>query len=231
MKKFAIVLMILCLALTGSEVVYGQGSADLEIPDNQSSVFVSQEYDSEIEINYLSEQLKEHAESHFSKTGKKITWAICSLCNHSRIQFYVFYDRGTAAYLELINSIDEDIDFIQFGGLLDIDKLDDTKEAFKNDCVKAALDAVIPVNVNENSSKAYEGIKNSNSPVYWSVKENSELKVFTLEVAVGKYVINLGDTLSVIALRNNTTVERILKKNSNITNADVIFAGDYLVIK
>jgi|14BtaG_2_1085337.scaffolds.fasta_scaffold24496_2 LysM repeat protein len=43
------------------------------------------------------------------------------------------------------------------------------------------------------------------------------------------YIIQKGDTLSEIAQRNNTTVAELVDKN-NITNPDMIYAGDTLVV-
>lgn len=76
----------------------------------------------------------------------------------------------------------------------------------------------------------YDKLTNSNIPIYWNIEE-SNTDVFTLEVAVGKYVIQPGDTLSEIALKFGTSVEKLLDDNQNITNPDLIYAYDYLVIK
>jgi LysM repeat protein len=45
-----------------------------------------------------------------------------------------------------------------------------------------------------------------------------------------EYVIQSGDTLSEIAAANNTTIEHLMAVNPNITDPDVIFAGDNLTI-
>ena len=76
----------------------------------------------------------------------------------------------------------------------------------------------------------YDKLTNSNIPIYWNIEE-SDTDVFTLTVAVGKYVIQPGDTLSEIALKFGTSVEKLLDDNQNITNTDLIYAYDYLVIK
>ena len=61
----------------------------------------------------------------------------------------------------------------------------------------------------------YDKLNNSNIPIYWNIEE-SDTDVFAIEVAVGKYVIQLGDTLSRIALRYDTSVEKLLEDNKNI---------------
>jgi len=47
----------------------------------------------------------------------------------------------------------------------------------------------------------------------------------------GSYTIAAGDTLSKIALRYATTVAELMSKNSNITDAGKIYAGDTIVIE
>ncbi|MCI8641659.1 MAG: LysM peptidoglycan-binding domain-containing protein [Clostridia bacterium] len=57
------------------------------------------------------------------------------------------------------------------------------------------------------------------------------MDTYILEVAIGKYVINRGDSLSKIAWKNHTTVERLLELNSNIIDPNMIYHGEYLVVK
>lgn len=230
MKKFFATLIVVCFVMVGGSKVYALSPADIAITDNQYRVFVSEVYDvSEVSLEYVNEYVETFAKSYFTTTGEKLTWAVCSLCNHSKLQFYVFYDKKAEAYQELINQIDESVDFIQFGTLQDNALLDNTKEAFEDDSVKAALNAIIPID--NDSKKPYESIKKHNLPIYWNIKEDDMEEVYTLEVAVCKYEIKEGDSLSKIAQQHRTTVKRILEKNSNILDSDMIYAGDYLVIK
>lgn len=222
MKKILATLLFLVICFINSTEVYATAYERYSI---------SEVYDaSGVDFNYISNFLDEHAKSHVSKTGEKITWAIISLDNRQSLQFAIFYDANTDMYKELVNSVDDSIDFIQFGVVQNSELLDYTEAAFKEDSIKAALNAIMPIGVG-NIEKNYEEIKEHKIPIYWSIKESNELGVYTLEVAIGKYVINRGDTLSTIALRNHTTVERLLEKNSNISNPNLIYAGDYLVIK
>ena len=69
-----------------------------------------------------------------------------------------------------------------------------------------------------------------NQPIYWHT-EDVDADKFLLEVAVGKYVIEPGDCLSVIAERFNTSVEQLMADNQNIVDPDLIYAGDFLVVK
>ena len=55
-------------------------------------------------------------------------------------------------------------------------------------------------------------------------------KFYTVEVAIGKYVIQQGDTLSKIAEQFDTSVDEIMEKNKNIENPDLIYSGNYLCI-
>lgn len=230
MKKFFATLIVLCFMIGSNNVVYALTPTNLETGVRYEGAFVSEVQDV-IEVNFddIANFLRYHAEFHFKMTGEKIVWAICSLDKHRSLQFYIFYNKNAEAYQELINQIDEHVDFIQFGSIWEIDKLDNTREAFEEDKIRAALNTIVPIG--NDSEKSYETIKKYNIPIYWSVKESNDLGIFTLDVAIGKYVINLGDSLSKIALRNHTTIGRLLENNSNISNPDVIFAGDYLVIK
>lgn len=250
MKKIFATLVVVCFTLIGSSNVYALTPADLEAND-ENRVFVSEVYEIfEVpSFDYVAEGLQTYAKLHFNATGEKITWAVCSLNHHTALQFYIFYDKGAEEYEELISRIDNSIDFIQFGTLQDISLLESTKVAFENDSLKATLNAIMPISSSNrdgeiwkqgngeniifhlkfDEEKLYEQIKTHNIPIYWDIKENDE--TYSLEVAVGKYVIKTGDTLSEIALEHTITIERLLHKNSNITNPDLIYAGDYLIIK
>lgn len=67
-------------------------------------------------------------------------------------------------------------------------------------------------------------------PIYWHT-EDVDADKFLVEVAVGKYVIEPGDCLSVLAERFGTTVEQLMADNQNIVDPDLIYAGDFLVVK
>lgn len=224
MKKILATFLVVCFMIISSSNVYALNPADAAIT-NQYGFFTSEVYDiSEVSFKEIDEYLENFAKEYFMETGEKITWAICSLSNHRKLKFYVFFDKKVEAYQELINAID--VDFIQFETLQDKELLDDTKEAFEEDSVKAALDTVLPI---DNDLKPYEDL--SHLPVYWCIKEEINMDTYILEVAIGKYVINRGDSLSKIAWKNHTTVERLLELNSNIIDPNMIYHGEYLVVK
>lgn len=230
MKKIFATLIVLCFVMVGSSNIYAITPTDLETGVKYNRVFVSEVQEvTEVNFDDIVEFLRYHAEFHFKMTGEKIVWTICSLDNHKSIQYCIFYDKKAETYQELINQINESVDFIQFGILQDNALLDTTKDEFKEDSVKAALNAIIPID--NDSKKPYESIKKYNLPIYWNIKEGDMEEVYTLEIAVCKYEIKPGDTLSEIAQQHKTTVKRILEKNSNILDPDVIYAGDYLVVK
>lgn len=235
MKKLLSTLIAVCYTLLiSTSTVYAFTPADLaplEETQNRvhdSAVYAISEFSS---FDYVSNVLSKYAQREFETTEKKPTWAIRSLNNHQDLQFHIFYDKKPSEkYEKLINCIDESCDFVQIGGLLDTSVLKDTKEAFESDPVEAALNAIIPIDASANKEKVYTELRSHNIPIYWEITENSS-DVFTLEVAIGKYVIQPGDTLSKIALNYQTTVEKLLEDNVNITNPDLIYAGDYIVIK
>lgn len=234
MKKIFATLIAVCFTLLiSSSTVYAFTPADLAQPKEtqnraqDSAVYAISEFPS---FDYVSNVLSKYAQKEFETTGEKPTWAIRSLNNHQDLQFHIFYDKTSEKYEKLINCIDESCDFVQIGGLLDTSVLKDAKEAFESDPVEAALNAILPIDASTNKEKVYTELRSHNIPIYWEITENSS-DVFTLEVAIGKYVIQPGDTLSEIALNYQTTVDKLLADNSNITNPDLIYAGDYLVIK
>lgn len=173
----------------------------------------------------ISEFLEAFAEKWFANTGKRIVWAICSLNNHKNVQFHIFYGDDEERYDELIRS---ECDFIQVGGIKDIAFLQLAKEAIEEDEIKSALSAIASSSLLYDKEKCADIISN-NIPVYFEINESE--KYFSLQVAIGKYEIKQGDTLSEIAVMYQTTVEELLRQNSNISNPDLIYAGDYLVIK
>lgn len=88
----------------------------------------------------------------------------------------------------------------------------------------------IPIDEIDEDDGLYNALKEKNIPIYWNIeKENADM--FSIEVAVGKYIIQPGDTLSDIALKYDTSVQKLLNDNKNIANPDLIYAYDYLIIK
>ena len=47
---------------------------------------------------------------------------------------------------------------------------------------------------------------------------------------MANYTVKSGDTLSGIASKNNTTVANLLSLNPDITNADLIYVGQVIVV-
>ena len=98
------------------------------------------------------------------------------------------------------------------------------EEAFKTDPQKAVKDVL------SSAEEEFTVEIDSAQPIYWHTEDVNTDK-FLLEVAVGKYVIEPGDCLSVLAERFGTTVEQLMADNQNIENPDLIYAGDFLVVK
>lgn len=231
MKKFMATIIVCFTLLISGCNVYALTPADITQPEeNQNRVQHSGVYKISgfTNFDYISDCLESFAIKKLETTGKKIIWVLCSLNNHQDIQYHIIYDKNTEEYEEVCS--DESYDFIQIGSLMDISVLKVTKEEFEKDPLKATLNFIIPIDASADEEKLYEQLKSHNIPIYWEITQNSS-DVFTLEVAIGKYVIQPGDTLSKIALNYQTTVGKLLEDNSNITNSDLIYAGDYLVIK
>lgn len=232
MKKILTTVVVCFVVLISSNTVYAFTPADItpKYYDVKNRIQYSDVYEiSQIpDFDYIANLLEKNAIQHFKNTREKRNWAICSLNSHKNLQFYIFY-KESEGYKKIEKSIDESWDFVQVGGIIDKSDLEATREAFEKNPRKAALDAIIPASADINKKELYKSFKR-NIPIYWNIKEHNS-GIATLEVAIGRYVIRNRDTLSEIAMRYETTVEEIMYDNENIKNPDLIYEGDYLVIK
>lgn len=232
MKKLFATLLTLCLCFGFCSTSYALSPNNLTTGE-EADVRTSKVYDlSDISIyngfDYVSNMLKEYSLKQYENNGDKLIWTASSLNQHQNVQYRIFKNNGSDTYEKMISTIDDEVDFIQVGALMNNDLLDTVKKSFENDAAKATVETILPADTDDEG--LYDKLNNSNIPIYWDIEE-SDTDVFTLEVAVGKYVIQPGDTLSGIALRYDTSVEKLLEDNKNIENPDLIYAYDYLVIK
>lgn len=231
MKKIFATVITLFLCFGVYNRVYAFTPADLE-PIDEVDVITSDVYEQAGISKYnafenISNMLKGYCLKEYEETGDKSIWAITSLNNHQKVQYHIFKNKDINDYKKMVNTIDEDVDFIQIATLMDNDILDTVKKSFEKDVTKAALQIILPIDTDY--EKVYTDLKETNIPIYWKVEE-SNADVFVIEIAIGKYIIQPGDTLSQIALNYNTSVEKILEDNKNIVNPDLIYAYDYLII-
>lgn len=114
-------------------------------------------------------------------------------------------------------------DFVQVGTYMDNRLRANLEEAFQNDPQKAVKDVL------SSAGEEFSVEIAPDKPIYWHT-EDVDADKFLVEVAVGKYVIEPGDCLSVLAERFNTSVEQLMA-DQNIVDPDLIYAGDFLVVK
>lgn len=119
---------------------------------------------------------------------------------------------------------DSETDFVQVGTYMDNRLRANLEEAFQNDPQKAVKDVL------SSAGEEFSVEIAPDKPIYWHT-EDVDADKFLVEVAVGKYVIEPGDCLSVLAERFNTSVEQLMADNQNIVDPDLIYAGDFLVVK
>ena len=178
-------------------------------------------------IDELSDECKEAAKW-YQEQNLKLVWAIYSLQNHQWLETR-YYERNNQNGEMAISRLDDpNVDFIQFGTLMSSLDARETEDELQRDSVTAALNVIMPLGQETESFK--QKILSNNMPVWWKIEKLDE-NSFKFEIAVGKYEIKWGDTLSEIAEEYQTTVERLVELNSNITDPNLIYAGDYLVIK
>lgn len=158
-------------------------------------------------------------------------WILASTNNHQGSKYYFSSNKESENLEKYYNwfSNSSDVDFVQVGTLMESRLRESVEASFQSSPQKASRDLLSSsVTNSEEVSKLDDTL-----PVYWNIEdtedtENSEK--FLLEIAIGKYEIQPGDCLSVIAERYDTTVGQLLNDNQNITNPDLIFAGDFLVV-
>lgn len=153
-------------------------------------------------------------------------WFIASESGHTEAEYYFSTDKAkedlTWEYDWVVRN--SKTDFVQVGTYMDNRLKANLEEDFKTDPQKAVKDVL------SSATEEFTVEIDSAQPIYWHTEDVNTDK-FLLEVAVGKYVIEPGDCLSVLAERFGTTVEQLMADNQNITNPDLIYAGDFLVVK
>ena len=153
-------------------------------------------------------------------------WFIASENCHTEAEYHFSTDKEKEDLSWEYNWVESDsqTDFVQVGTYMDNRLRANLEEAFKTDPQKAVKDVL------SSAEEKFAVEIDSAQPIYWHTEDVNSDK-FLLEVAVGKYVIEPGDCLSVLAERFGTTVEQLMADNQNITNPDLIYAGDFLVVK
>lgn len=153
-------------------------------------------------------------------------WFIASESGHTEAEYYFSTDKAkedlTWEYDWVVRN--SKTDFVQVGTYMDNRFRANLEEDFKNNPQKTAKDVL------SSATEEFSVETSPDKPIYWHTEDVDSDK-FLLEVAVGKYVIEPGDCLSVIAERFNTSVEQLMADNQNIENPDLIYAGDFLVVK
>lgn len=214
MKKMTamvtMVTMVLCITMSMNSVVEAAGTGTY--------------------LDLLSQRCERIAEEKILQNQESPVWAVFSMDAKNEL-FHIFYEKNNEEYARLMNTIDEHTDFVQFGTIVNGSNVDEIRAIFEENPAKAAMNFIMPVGVNY--EKGLEHVITHNLPVYWRVEPvdfGADGDYFVVEVAIGKYQIQAGDTLENIAKAHSTTVEKLVEDNS-LLNPNRILAGDYLVIK
>lgn len=194
------------------------------------------QYDADQEFREMEERLSERGTGFWYKAhGMVLNWYIASLDKHQHV-----FVRRNPNKLIVFDLHTEHIDFIEFGRLFESkipNEIETVKQDFEKDPVESALRFIFPIETSETDSfedykaELRQKVEEKNIPVYWNIKPMKwDQNFYTVEVAIGKYIIQQGDTLSQIAEQFDTSVDEIMEKNKNIKNPDIIYAGNYLCI-
>lgn len=153
-------------------------------------------------------------------------WFIASENCHTEAEYHFSTDKEKEDLSWEYDWVESDsqTDFVQVGTYMDNRLRANLEEAFKADPQKTVKDVLSSAEVE------FQVEISPDKPIYWHT-EDVDADKFLLEVAVGKYVIEPGDCLSVLAERFGTTVEQLMADNQNIVDPDLIYAGDFLVVK
>lgn len=171
-------------------------------------------------------EMEEAVNERLSEGPDNPIWFIASENCHTEAEYHFSTDKEKKDLAWEYNWVESDskTDFVQVGTYMDNRLRANLEEAFKTDPQKAVKDVL------SSAEEEFTVEIDSAQPIYWHTEDVNTDK-FLLEVAVGKYVIEPGDCLSVLAKRFGTTVEQLMADNQNITNPDLIYAGDFLVVK
>ena len=171
-------------------------------------------------------EMEEAVNERLSEGPDNPIWFIASENCHTEAEYHFSTDKEKEDLSWEYNWVESDsqTDFVQVGTYMDNRLRANLEEAFKTDPQKAVKDVL------SSAEEKFAVEIDSAQPIYWHTEDVNSDK-FLLEVAVGKYVIEPGDCLSVLAERFDTTVEQLMADNQNITNPDLIYAGDFLVVK
>lgn len=237
MKKiFATILTIVFVLSISCPAYAAVTPASLE--ENPNDIMrISEVYSNEdVSFQYLEALLREAA---LNGNDPAPLWVIVSMNDQQNIQCYYFPDKEldeveTYYYDTFWNNTDESIDFFQTGVVMNSRIKDSIISSFENNPLETAVNLLIADP--DEAQKFYESAQELNAqlnipetPVYWNI-EDIDSEKFTLEVCIGKYKIQPGDCLSILAERFGCSVELLLEYNPKITNPDLIYAGDSLVI-
>lgn len=173
-------------------------------------------------FNEMQAEVREHlAEGHDNPI-----WFIASEKSHTEAEYHFSTDKEKEDLTWEYDWVESggQTDFVQVGTYMDNRLRANLEENFKTDPQKTAKDVLSSAEVE------FKVENSSGKPIYWHT-EDVDADKFLLEVAVGKYVIEPGDCLSVLAERFNTSVEQLMADNQNIVDPDLIYAGDFLVVK
>lgn len=163
---------------------------------------------------------------HLAEGHNKPIWFITSKNCHTEAEYHFSSDKENEnlSWEYDWTTLKNETDFVQVGTYMDARQRASLDTAFQTDPQKAVKDVLT-------SDKEGPSVEIApDKPIYWHT-EDVDADKFLLEVAVGKYVIEPGDCLSVIAERFNTSVEKLMADNQNIVDPDLIYAGDFLVVK
>lgn len=171
-------------------------------------------------------EMEEAVNERLSEGPDNPIWFIASENCHTEAEYHFSTDKEKKDLAWEYNWVESDskTDFVQVGTYMDNRLRANLEEAFKTDPQKAVKDVL------SSAEEEFTVEIDSAQPIYWHTEDVNTDK-FLLEVAVGKYVIEPRDCLSVLAERFGTTVEQLMADNQNITNPDLIYAGDFLVVK
>ena len=167
---------------------------------------------------WFSERLLNRAE-------EDVVWCVASMNGQTQAISYLFENVYSYKPLNELMAIDS-VDFVLVGGFIPYEYAAKAELEFENP-TQAAINYLIPLT---EMNEGYEDTINGKA-ICWDIYQSGDPEYCCLEIAIGAYQVQTGDTLTEIAKRYESSVEQILEDNPKIENPNLIYPNDILTIK
>ena len=216
MKKIITILVTIVLLVSAVPVYAEEASSDRIYQSIPESIDSSS--DLKERSHWFSERLSNRA-------GEDVVWCVASMNGQTQAISYLFENVYSYKPLNDLMAV-ESVDFVLVGTFIPYEYAAKAELEFENP-TQAAINYLIPLT---EMDKGYEETINDKA-IYWDIYQSDNPEYCCLEIAIGAYQVQTGDTLEEIAKRYESSVEQILEDNPKIENPNLIYPNDIITIK